>query len=174
MQRPNFKSVTACIKIPVKLQTFILHSNIMHGAFRTDVLVDLSNTAWTDIPPHRSNAHTHMKIKSLKRPFMVKASLVIMKLNCSALLSCNLCSNQYNPHLTHSGLTPLTPHTVSNSLSVGLNKAKWQVSRDVTTPPCQSAMSGCCRLPGTEVFYLALRRTGVLCNSTREGMPKVF
>lgn len=97
-----------------------------------------------------------------------------MKLNYSALLSCNLCSDQYNPHLTHSGLTPLTPHTVSNSLSVGLNKAKWQVSRDVTTPPCQSAMSGCCRLPGIEVFYIALRKTGVLCNSTREGMPKVF
>jgi len=32
----------------------------MHGAFRTDVLVDLSNTAWADIPPHRSNAHTHV------------------------------------------------------------------------------------------------------------------
>ncbi len=101
---------------------------------------------------------------------MLETSLVIMKLSCSALLGCNLCGNQYNRPLARSGLTPLTWH----SLSVGLNKAKWQVSRDVTTPPCQTAMSGCCRLPGTEVFHLALRRTGVLCNSTREGMPKVF
>lgn len=105
---------------------------------------------------------------------MLETSLVIMKLSCSALLGCNLCGNQCNPPFARSGLTPLTPYTVSNSLSVGLNKAKWQVSRDVTRLPCQTAMSGCCCLPGTEVFYLALRRTGVICNSTREGMPKVF
>lgn len=130
----------------------------------------LSNTALNNIPPHRSNTYTHID----------KVSQVAFhggNIPCNyeaQLLGCNLCGNQCNPPLARSGLTPLTPHTVSNSLSVSLNKAKWQVSRDVTTLPCQKAMSGCCRLPGTEVFYLALRRTGVLCNSTRKGMPKVF
>lgn len=90
----------------------------------TDVLVeDFQTQSGLTFHP-TDQTRTHVQIKSLERPFMVETSLVIMKLSRSALLSCNLHGNQCNPPLARSGLTPLTPRTVSNSLSVGLNKAK--------------------------------------------------
>lgn len=164
MQRPNFESVTACIKIPVNLQMILLLANITDGAFHADLSAHISFNHCLDLHSTSSNTHTHKK--PLRRPLM----LVITLLS----LCCNLCANYYSASHSYWSDTFDPTRSVSNRLSEGLNKAKWRVSWDVTTLPCQTAMSGCCRLPGTEVFYLALRRTGALCSSTTERMPKVF